>query len=206
MKKIIALTTTVKTELSKYVDVTYLVRFLVFFTAIYSFNYVCCALIDPQGLLYSSLLDNHLNYVSFVRKSILYGSDTINHLIGINTYVVLPDTIKAPDGYYVYLWYVCLGLGLTSFWLAFVLAHKQNLKKKIAWAIGGTISLWLINVLRVTMLIIAHVQHWRVNTSIDHHTQFNIVAYALIFLMIRMYVKTSKNSKDETGNLSLGSA
>jgi exosortase/archaeosortase family protein len=192
MKRIIKI---INAELSKYVDTAYLARFTVLLVVLYYFNYFYVALVDKKGLLYSALLDDHLNYVACVRKSLLYTSNAINHLIGINSFVVRPDQIKTVNGSYVEILYACLGLGISSFWLAFVIADKNSLKRKIAWSLGGLICLWFINVWRITVLLIAH----------EHHTQFNLVAYLMIVLMAWLYLKSNKKSitKHRSGNFLL---
>lgn len=52
--------------------------------------------------------------------------------------------------------------------------------------------LWLINVLRISLLLIAFDKHWSIPFNMDHHTLFNIVAYILIFGMIWFFDKQQK--------------
>jgi exosortase/archaeosortase family protein len=181
-----------KEKLAVYIDVDYLGKFLVLAIGLYGINYLCCGLVDPQGLLYSSLLDNHLNYVAAIRKSILYASNGFNHFAGINSHVALPFEVRSEKGWYVFMWYPCIGLGLMSFWSAFVIAHRQRTAGKIAWTLAGIVALWVINVGRLSMLMIAHERHWKLNSVIDHHTQYNLLSYALLLGMIMLYLRVNK--------------
>lgn len=87
--------------------------------------------------------------------------------------------------------YTRIGYGVMSFWAAFIFANKGNMKKKVVWIIGGLFALWCINVLRISLFIVALDKNWPMPLSIDHHTRFNIIAYLLIFLMIYLYDRSS---------------
>ena len=87
----------------------------------------------------------------------------------------------------------CVGYGVYSFWIAFVAANSGTLGKKIGWIILGVFILWFINVIRITLFLVAINKGWPMPLGIDHHTWFNIVAYAMIFILIWLYDRTSKN-------------
>jgi exosortase/archaeosortase family protein len=88
--------------------------------------------------------------------------------------------------------YSCIGYGVMSFWVAFIFANKGTFKKKFLWISGGILVLWIINVLRVSLLLLAINKNWKIPLGWDHHTWFNIVAYSLIFLMILLYDRSFK--------------
>ncbi len=94
--------------------------------------------------------------------------------------------------------YSCLGYGVTSFWIAFVFANRGSWKRKLAWMIGGTLALWFINVLRLSLVMLANNNNWAIPFGWDHHTWFNIFAYVLIFLMIYVYDKNLKKQNQRT--------
>lgn len=85
--------------------------------------------------------------------------------------------------------YSCLGYGVTSFWIAFVFANTGSWKRKAAWMIGGAVVLWVINVLRISLVLIGANRNWKFPFGWDQHTWFNIVAYGAIFVMIWVYDK-----------------
>ena len=87
----------------------------------------------------------------------------------------------------------CVGYGVYSFWIAFVAANSGTLWKKIAWIISGLFILWFINVIRITLFLVAINKGWPMPLGIDHHTWFNIAAYGMIFILIWLYDRTSEN-------------
>ncbi len=85
--------------------------------------------------------------------------------------------------------YSCLGFGVMSFWTAFALAAEGTKKSRLIWLFAGLVSLWLLNVLRITLVLIAANKGWRFPFGWDHHTWFNIIAYAFIFVLIYFHEK-----------------
>ncbi len=86
----------------------------------------------------------------------------------------------------------CVGYGVYSFWIAFVAANSGSLTKKIIWIVTGLLGLWLINVIRITLFLTAINKGWPMPLGLDHHTWFNIFAYALIFSMIWLFDRSLK--------------
>lgn len=186
-----------KNYLSRYFDVVYFLKFIFLLLALFYFNLFYIAITDWRGMVYSPFLEHHLNYIDWLRNSVLYTSNAIVHLFGINSYIIAPYRIKIPHGPYVETVYACLGLGLMSFWVAFVSAHKSSWKKKIAWNLVGILCIWFINCWRVALLLIALQHDNTLSGFVDHHTLFNIFAYALIILLIYLHAKVVKR-KEQT--------
>jgi exosortase/archaeosortase family protein len=90
--------------------------------------------------------------------------------------------------------YSCIGYGVMSFWAAFIIANRGSWKKKTAWIAGGLTAIFLINVLRLSLLLLAAQKHWAIPFGWDHHTWFNIVAYSFIFGMIYFYDRSIKKT------------
>ena len=87
----------------------------------------------------------------------------------------------------------CVGIGVMSFWAAFVLATVMtSLKQKITWLFSGLLLLWVINVLRIGLFLVARNRAWDMPLSLDHHTWFTIFAYGAIFGMIYVFEKSRK--------------
>ena len=97
----------------------------------------------------------------------------------------------------------CVGYGVYSFWIAFVAANSGTLGKKIGWIILGVFILWFINVIRITLFLVAINKGWPMPLGINHHTWFNIVAYAMIFILIWLYDRTSENKILKYGRKSI---
>lgn len=183
---------------SRYVDVLFLIRFILLFAGIYFFNFGYMSLIDDRGLLYSSYLDQNLNYFAWLRWTILHMANNILHGIGLKSYVYDMFTIKAPNNHGVYVGLPCLGYGMISFWLAFALAHEDSTLRKVIYGLSGVLLLWLLNCSRVAMLIFAVQHRWNVNKWMDNHTTFNMAVYALTFLMIIAFYQLRKRQNSGT--------
>lgn len=146
------------------------------------------------GKYYSPFADNYLNYISLLRASLLNAAKIITGLFGFATYFVNEYTLRVVNGSGIKMIYSCLGFGVMSFWTAFVLAGNQELSSKVKWLIMGLAILWAINVLRISLLLIANNKHWPI-PLFDHHTWFNLLAYGLIFLLMWLYDKQYRTIK-----------
>jgi exosortase/archaeosortase family protein len=83
--------------------------------------------------------------------------------------------------------YSCLGLGVISFFAAFVLSYPKKLKSKIIFLIGGLVGIELLNIIRFILLAL----FWNKHDSqiFDHHTIFNIFIYMIIAVSLYFWVK-----------------
>ena len=182
----------------KYFDAVFFAKFILFFLSLYYFNILYLGITSPGGKFYSSFLKEHLNYISWLTSSILYVSNIIDHAFGIHSYVENAYQIKTSAGSSVTVWLPCLGLGIMSFWVAFVTTDTGSWKKKLYWGLAGIVAIWFINCWRIALLLLAVEKDWYKNPIIDHHTMFNIVSYTIILLMIWLYYKAGK--KETRGN------
>jgi exosortase/archaeosortase family protein len=159
--------------------------FVVLFFAFYYFNIFYFGITSP-GNHYSPFLANHLNYISGLRRLLLKSSAQILTWLGFtvikNEYNLLVAGRSA-----IQVVYSCLGLGVISFFTAFVLAYPVKLKSKIAFIIFGILGIELLNVVRFVFLSL----FWnrKENGMIDHHTIFNIILYIIIVITLYFWVK-----------------
>ena len=121
--------------------------------------------------------------------SIIHATGFILSLFHVKTHIEPGFLIRFNGGRGVYIAMSCVGYGVYSFWIAFVIANKGSFWKKAAWTFFGVLALWFINVIRITLFLTAINKGWPMPLGIDHHTWFNIFAYLLIFIMIWLYDK-----------------
>jgi exosortase/archaeosortase family protein len=171
----------------------FIVKFVVLFAVLYGFNVLFIGITTPGGMGYSPFLDQHLNYIAWWRNLILHSSSILGHAFSLNSYVEEPFLLKTPAGARVRMVYSCIGYGVTSFWLAFVLANDGRWRKKLTWCLGGITAIFVLNSFRVMLLLMAIQNHWAANRWMDHHAMFNIVVYILIFVMIFFYTRNSND-------------
>ncbi|MDB5012301.1 MAG: hypothetical protein JWQ25_503 [Daejeonella sp.] len=177
-----------------YFDVAYFSKFIVLLTALYCFHILFNGLVSPEGTYYSSFLDHHLNYISWLRLSLINSSNFVLHTIGIQTYLESPQIIKLTNGAGVNIWFPCLGLGITSFWIAFVTAHTHIWLQKLYWCAIGIVSISIINCARITLLLISLSKSSDSFFSSNHHDLFNLGSYILIFFLALSYSKIDQPS------------
>lgn len=95
----------------------------------------------------------------------------------------------------------CIGLGIMFFWVAFIIAGTSLAKRKIAWCIGGLIAIWLINCLRVTILLYSLEKDWNIGQYVDAHDMFNYTAYGVILMFIWIESRSTYNENSAHGSL-----
>ncbi len=159
--------------------------FIILFAAFYYFNIAFFAL-TSHGRHYTPFLAGHLNYIAGLRNLLLKCSAGILNLSGFAAISNKYELLVAGHGV-LQVVYSCLGLGLISFFAAFVLAYPKKLKSKIIFLLGGIIGIEFLNVLRFVLLAI----FWDKGNShiIDHHTIFNVIVYLLIAVALYFWVK-----------------
>ncbi len=170
----------------------YIFRFLFLFAGLYTFHQFYIGLVAPGGSFYSPFCANHLNYIAWLRSLILHGSNVVTHLFGMNTFVDPPFKLRVINGSHVFMGYDCIGFGVMSFWMAFVFANHEPFVKKSLWCIYGLVGIFIINCMRVALVLAAFQYQWKAFMLIDHHTLFNITAYIVLFMLIFLYTRASK--------------
>ncbi len=170
----------------------YLLKFGGCFCLFYFGTLAVIGLSSP-GNFYSPFIAAHLNFVNPLRLSLLWGAQVVLSAFGFKSSFE-HHTIALQTGEAVRIVYSCIGYGVMSFWAAFVIANKGDLKKKSIWIVGGLLALWGINVLRIVFILLGAKNQWPNPFGWDHHTWFNIAAYALIFGMIYFYDRSFHKS------------
>ena len=179
----------------------YLVKFAGVFCICYFGTLAVIGIAAPGGL-YSPFIAKHLDYVSWIKLSLMHATGFILSLFKIPTYTEPGFIIRFVGGHGVHIAMDCVGYGVYSFWIAFVVANKGKIFKKSLWIVGGLLGLWFINVIRITLYLTSLNREWSLPFGIGHHTWFNIFAYLLIFLLIFFYDRSFskrelvKNDKD----------
>lgn len=182
--------TKIEYSLVKHLDFAYYIKLFLLFTALYYFNVFFWGLTDPKNY-YSSFIDSNLNYIDWLGASILYNAKLLANLSGFNAQVIPPQRIETVEGAYVILSFSCLGLGISSFWTAFVIAYGGSWQRQLGWCLGGILFIWFINCCRIALLLMALDQNWGGLRSMDHHDLFNLIAYLSIVALMYLYTINS---------------
>lgn len=175
----------------------YLLKFAGIFSLCYFGTLAIIGLAAP-GDYYSPFIHEYLDYVSWIKLSLIRATGFILSLFSIDTHTEPGFLIRITGGRGVIIAMDCVGYGVYSFWIAFVAANKGKFLRKLLWIVFGLLALWFINVIRITLFLTAINKGWPMPLGIDHHTWFNIVAYLLIFIMIWWYDKSLNPKKAES--------
>ena len=179
--------------------ILFVAKFLLVFAPCYYGTLAWIGITVPGGI-YSPLIDHYLDYVTWVRNSLLYGSKFQLSLFGIDTYIAGDYNLRMVNGRGVRMVYECVGYGVMSFWIAFVVASAGSLKRKIFWLATGLIGIWLLNITRVSLLLVATNKGWPMPLGLDHHTWFNIFAYLFIFIFMYLFNRQDKSQVTDVGS------
>ena len=175
----------------------YLLKFAGIFCLCYFGTLAIIGLAAPGGY-YISFIEKYLDYVSWIKLSLIQATGFILSLFSIDTHTEPGFLIRITGGRAVIIAMDCVGYGVYSFWIAFVAANKGKFLRKLLWIVFGVLALWFINVIRITLFLTAINKGWPMPLGIDHHTWFNIFAYLLIFMMIWWHDKSLNPKKAES--------
>lgn len=166
--------------------IKYLLKFFGLFGLLYFTYLAVFGLSDPRNY-YSPFVDTYLNFINPLLRFILLATKGFVSLLGYEPFFKNEYALGLPDGHGVGMAAPCAGCGVMSFWIAFVFANKGPWKQKAAWMIGGCVVIFIINVLRISFLLVAFDKNKPLPFGWDHHDWFNVVAYGFIFLLIYLY-------------------
>ncbi len=109
-------------------------------------------------------------------------------------------TIRGTHG--VNIIWACLGFGVMSFWMAFVVAHKAAWKYKLKWVTIGIGLITGINILRIASIALGNHNGWKRYTSIEPHFAFNVASYAAIIGLAIWFVRVYNRNNNRKSNAS----
>jgi exosortase/archaeosortase family protein len=164
-------------------------RFLLVFLGLFLFFYyfnIFFFSITSHGSHYSPFFDEHLNYIRWLRHFLLNASRLIINLLGFSCINNDYQLLVAGHGI-IDVIYSCLGLGVMSFFAAFVIAYPRPWKLKLVFLISGLISIQLLNISRFVLLAVL----WdkRSHMILDHHTIFNVIIYILVIVSLFIWMR-----------------
>lgn len=171
------------------------VKFLVIFTAVFLICYFGALFITGiavPGGSYSPFVAKYLDVTAGLRSSLIISSKVFLSWIGTETYREDEYVLRATTGSGIRIVYSCLGYGIMSFWAAYIAATAARIRIKKFWLFGGLLLIWLINVLRLSMVLQGAVKGWRFPFGWDHHTWFNIITYMTVFMMMYLFERNYK--------------
>lgn len=175
--------------LKKGSSIRFLLIFISLFLVFYYGNIAFFSLTTP-GRHYIAFIDEHFNYIRGLRHFLLYISTIVVSWFGYNAINNDYQLLVAGRGI-INVVYSCLGLGVMSFFAAFVIAYPSKLKRKLLFLFIGLICIQALNVLRFVLLALFGNKQSKM--ILDHHTIFNIIIYITIAIGLYLWVKSNEN-------------
>lgn len=183
--------------------IRFVIKFILVFVILYYGTLALIGVSVPGGY-YSPFVDHYLDYISWMRSSLLLGSKAALSLFGIKTYMAGEYNLRVVNGRGIRMVYECIGYGVMSVWIALVVASAARLGKKIFWIILGLFFIWLLNITRLSLLLVATDKGWPMPLGWDHHTWFSIFSYLFIFIFMFLFNRGNDDhvvAKDEKNNV-----
>lgn len=171
----------------------YCAKFIIAYCVLYYGSQAIIGISAPGGY-YSAFVHKYLNYPALLRKAILRSTEFFLTVMGYNMEMVDEYKVRIAGGRGVRMVYSCLGIGVTSFWVAFMIANDTGLRKKLFFILFGSVFIFLINVARVMLLLITTNEGRPMPFGLEHHTFFTIVSYGFIILLIILFDISEKKS------------
>ena len=171
------------------------IQFLLVFALVFLLCYFSALFITGltvEGGFYSSFIAKYFDVASWLRTSLISGTKIVVSLFNIETVRTSDYILRIPNANGIKIVYSCLGFGVMSFWVAYIIATVAPRRKKILWFFIGLLIIWFINVIRLSMVLLAGNKGWRFPFGWDHHSWFNIIAYLFIFTMMYFFEKNIK--------------
>lgn len=168
-----------------------LLQFALIAIGLYCFSFFLIGASVPGGSVYLPWL-HYINYVDGLQYSIIKTCSFLLNLFGYNVTASSKSILQLDNSTSILMAYGCAGFGIMGVWIAFVITLKQPFKIMIKGLLAGLFILWTINVVRILLLILSNYHHWSHILPFDHHTNFNIVSYAAILLMLRFYMNKTE--------------
>ncbi|NEU07352.1 hypothetical protein GZH53_03410 [Flavihumibacter sp. R14] len=171
----------------------FVVIFLGLFTLLYYFNIFYMGITAP-GNYYSAFLDQNLNYIRGFRILLISISAAILKFFGYEIFVS-DTTLHALNAGGINVVYSCLGFGVMSFFVAFVIAWpEKTLKNKLVFIPAGLLLIQVLNVARFILITL----FWRTSSLrsvVDHHILFNFLLYAILLTSIYFWINYGNDKK-----------
>lgn len=175
--------------------IKYSIRLLLIFSVLYYGSLAITGFSAPGGRFYSEKIDRWFNYPASLRKALLHSTAAFLEVSGYPSRIDGEYKVRIVNGYGVKVVYSCLAIGIISFWIAFIGADENSIKRKIVFILVGVLAIFLINTTRLALLVIAANSTGKSSFISNHHTFFNVVSYGIVLLLMYIYSRAGMYKK-----------
>lgn len=174
-------------------DKKMVIRFVVVMVVLYVIfsqgNLFMNSVVSPGGRFHNAFIEANLNYIQALTYSLIKPAVGILNLFGFQS-IHNSSSVLVINGPNISLNYSCLGLGMMSFILAFVIAFPAPSKRKPLIVLWTFLTVYILNIFRIAGLgILMTTFHSQRPYFGYHHELFNIFIYLVVFFILFKWVK-----------------
>jgi len=166
-----------------------ILRFLALFIILIEGFYLYVGIISTGGKFYSPFLAQYFNFPYWLTIAVAKSSALFLEISGYSVHQANAANISINGATGVTIAWPCLGVAPISLWIGFVAAHRYKTSYKLKWIMAGVGVIFLVNVLRIAVIVLSNYHKWFYLEHFNAHTSFNILAYAIILLMMFVFIK-----------------
>lgn len=173
--------------------IIFVVKLLVCYLFFSQGNLFMNSVMSEGGRFYNETIAQNFDYIQGLKYALIKPAVWIIKLFGF--YAIHNEMdVMVVNGPYLRINYSCLGLGVMSFLVAFIIAFPAKIKSKINLFIIGMIMIYVLNVFRIAGLgILLRIFRSQRENFTYHHEIFNVIVYVIIFILLYFWIK--KNTK-----------
>ncbi len=167
-----------------------LVKFILLFIGVYFVLYYSVQFITGlavPGGMYSPFVQKYFDMASFMRTFLILSAKYLLHFFNFSTTRIDEYTLRSINGNGIRIVYACLGFAVLCFWAALIIATADKFWHKVKWFFVGFTAICFINIVRISLVLIAVNKGWQYPFNLNHHVWFNIFAYSIIFILMYIY-------------------
>lgn len=172
-----------------------ILKFLLVFIVLLQGFYLYIGITTQGGKLFSPFLANYLNVPEWLTQLVSKSSKFLLELCGYAVQEKERANITIAGSRGVTIAWGCLGAGAMFLWIGFVVAHRCAVKYKLKWAGIGLGLIFIVNILRVSMIVLSNHYHWTYIRNLNAHTSYNVLTYIIIIVMMYVFVKKFNKQK-----------
>lgn len=179
-----------------------LVYFLLVFFILYYGFIIYVGLSTPGGKIYSSFLYSYLNIPDWLSMLVAKASTLLLKILGYNAYQKNAANVSIHHSVGVTIAWGCIGVSVMFLWFAFIVAHKARASYKLKWIAAGIVLIFIFNIIRIALIVLSYLYHWKYFQSFNAHSTFNFLAYVLIIILMGFFVfNYNKLQKKQSNSL-----
>lgn len=163
--------------------------FLVVFIVLLQGFYAYVGLVSGGGRIYSSFLNHYANFPYWLSAFAAKSAAFLLQLLGYQVHQSSPVQINIAGSRGVIIAWGCLGVGPISLWIAFITAHRCKRKYKLKWILPGIGLIFLLNILRMAMIVLSNHYNWERIKHFNAHSSFNTLTYGVIVVLMIFFVR-----------------